>query len=360
MKILSKILIVLMLIAIIILVIGNSITLAATTMDYNFTDETDLDREEEGFIWTASTRTLTITNIIDSSAKIKLPENSTIDIQGNKENVVEYIVCSGNLTIKGNDIASLSIKGKYKYSSTLIGTSTAYSYAMIYLGSSNSLTIDGGNINIDVYKTIANDTYYGIYSKEVTINKGNINIKLPGRQLTGVYAISGTTYINGGNTNVSAYGDAMSNRVIMNDGYLIVSSAEEYGMYRKMEINGGSVLISGKGGAFKEIPSINTNCKILYNKTSTDIEKAMVTDETEIGNIYKSKIIKITKIKLGDVNEDGEITLADYAKILAHVKGTSLLTGTALKAADVNGDGKVTLADYAKVLAHVKGTALLE
>ena len=62
---------------------------------------------------------------------------------------------------------------------------------------------------------------------------------------------------------------------------------------------------------------------------------------------------------IGDVNQDGKITLADYTKILAHVKKTQLLTGDALKAADVNRDGKVTLADYTKVLAHVKKTALL-
>ena len=39
---------------------------------------------------------------------------------------------------------------------------------------------------------------------------------------------------------------------------------------------------------------------------------------------------------LGDVNGDGEITLVDYGNILAHVKGTKLLTGQNLKAADVN------------------------
>ena len=57
---------------------------------------------------------------------------------------------------------------------------------------------------------------------------------------------------------------------------------------------------------------------------------------------------------LGDVNGDGEITLVDYGNILAHVKGTKLLTGQNLKAADVNQDGEVTLVDYGKVLAYVK------
>ena len=59
------------------------------------------------------------------------------------------------------------------------------------------------------------------------------------------------------------------------------------------------------------------------------------------------------------MNGDGKITLADYTKILAHVKKTQLLKDHALLAADVNGDGKVTLADYTKVLAHVKKTQLL-
>ena len=62
----------------------------------------------------------------------------------------------------------------------------------------------------------------------------------------------------------------------------------------------------------------------------------------------------------GDVNKDGKITLADYTKILAHVKKTKLLTEEEQKRADVNQDGKVTLADYTKVLAHVKKTKMLE
>ena len=65
-------------------------------------------------------------------------------------------------------------------------------------------------------------------------------------------------------------------------------------------------------------------------------------------------------IKLGDVNKDGKITLADYTKILAHVKKTKLLTEEEQRRADVNQDGKVTLADYTKVLAHVKKTKMLE
>lgn len=66
------------------------------------------------------------------------------------------------------------------------------------------------------------------------------------------------------------------------------------------------------------------------------------------------------KYPLGDVNGDGSVTLADYTKVLAHVKKTKMLTQEEQKRADVNQDGKITLADYTKILAHVKKTKLLE
>ena len=65
------------------------------------------------------------------------------------------------------------------------------------------------------------------------------------------------------------------------------------------------------------------------------------------------------KVKKGDINGDGKVTLLDYGLVLAHVKRTKLLTGDMLERADVNGDNKVTLLDYGLILAHVKRTKLL-
>lgn len=61
----------------------------------------------------------------------------------------------------------------------------------------------------------------------------------------------------------------------------------------------------------------------------------------------------------GDVNNDGKITLGDYASVLRHTKKTGLLEGYAYKCADVNSDGRVNLSDYANILKHVKKTANL-
>ncbi len=100
-----------------------------------------------------------------------------------------------------------------------------------------------------------------------------------------------------------------------------------------------------------------------YNRIDTTLET-----NKEAIDVFENKGVTLnlenqdltTPILKGDVNGDGNITLADYTKILAQVKKTSELEGDALEAADVNGDGKVSLADYTKVLAHVKKTETLE
>lgn len=55
------------------------------------------------------------------------------------------------------------------------------------------------------------------------------------------------------------------------------------------------------------------------------------------------------QVLLGDVNEDGKITPADYVRIKNHIMKKTQLTGKALKAADMNQDGKITPADYVRV-----------
>ena len=54
-------------------------------------------------------------------------------------------------------------------------------------------------------------------------------------------------------------------------------------------------------------------------------------------------------IKIGDVNEDGQITSSDYVLIKNYIMGTSELSETAKKAADYNQDGQITSSDYVLV-----------
>ncbi len=101
--------------------------------------------------------------------------------------------------------------------------------------------------------------------------------------------------------------------------------------------------------------SSNTNVATISNDgTITAKTKGLTTITAEVDGLKTTATINVVDYILGDVNGDGEITLVDYGNILAHVKGTKLLTGQNLKAADVNLDGEVTLVDYGKVLAYVK------
>ena len=53
----------------------------------------------------------------------------------------------------------------------------------------------------------------------------------------------------------------------------------------------------------------------------------------------------------GDVNGDGKVNMADAMKVVAAVRGQSVVTD----AMDVNGDGKCNMADMAKIVAIVRG-----
>ena len=81
------------------------------------------------------------------------------------------------------------------------------------------------------------------------------------------------------------------------------------------------------------------------------------TESITVGNEAVTQDVKICL--LGDINADGRLTLADYGKVLQHVKKVSLLTDYEFACADINKDGKLTLVDYGKILQHVKKVSLL-
>ena len=62
-----------------------------------------------------------------------------------------------------------------------------------------------------------------------------------------------------------------------------------------------------------------------------------------------------TSYKLGDVNNDGNITASDYVLIKNHIMGTTTLNDNAKGAADVNKDGNISASDYVLVKNYIMG-----
>lgn len=63
---------------------------------------------------------------------------------------------------------------------------------------------------------------------------------------------------------------------------------------------------------------------------------------------------EVIEVKLGDVNNDGRISPADYVLIQSNILQNKLLkTDSEKKAADVNGDGKISATDYVLIKNYI-------
>ena len=59
--------------------------------------------------------------------------------------------------------------------------------------------------------------------------------------------------------------------------------------------------------------------------------------------------LEFSLVVIGDINEDGKITVTDLAQLKFHYVEKIILQGNNLKAGDVNGDGRITLTDIAQL-----------
>ena len=62
---------------------------------------------------------------------------------------------------------------------------------------------------------------------------------------------------------------------------------------------------------------------------------------------------------LGDINNDGEITIEDILYVAKTIKGGYTLTEDELVRADINGDGVVSALDYVMFQRHFYGTQII-
>ena len=66
----------------------------------------------------------------------------------------------------------------------------------------------------------------------------------------------------------------------------------------------------------------------------------------------------VENILIGDVNQDGKITISDVSEIQLHIAEMATLTGNNLVAADVNGDGIVDVKDATYIQSYIVNIAI--
>lgn len=178
-----------------------------------------------------------------------------------------------------------------------------------------------GNTAISLYEdSVGADGYRG------DVKRGTVTVEAAA--VTGV-TVSGT---------VKSYGDETEN--------VTVTLTPENGTPMTTVVTGNSAAYK-----FENVPAGTYTLKV-EKKGHTPW-----TEEITVGSEAVTQDVKICL--LGDINADGRLTLADYGKVLQHVKKVSLLTDYEFACADINKDGKLTLVDYGKILQHVKKVSLL-
>ena len=112
-------------------------------------------------------------------------------------------------------------------------------------------------------------------------------------------------------------------------------------------------IVSGNSAtySFPTVPAGTYTMKVMKQNHVT--REYTVTVSTE--NVTQD----VTICPIGDVTGDGAVKLADYVKVLQHVKKVTTLEGYQFDCGDVTGDGQIKLADYVKILQHVKKVTYL-
>ncbi len=220
--------------------------------ELDFTNQTS-DTSGDGYSWNEETKTLTLNNFsqtipdtTDSVRAIKLPEDTTLILEGEStiNNSSFGGVCieyTGNLKIQGDGTLNLNLNmPTTKNTSSTCGKGI---YEKSDSKTDNILTIDSGTLNITGN---ANDTgsegYVGISGAEVHLNGGTVNIENVTYGINAYYwwVTARKIFINGGTFNYSKSKDCQGKLSYA------ISSGKEHG---EVAITSGSVDISGSKDA---------------------------------------------------------------------------------------------------------------
>ena len=215
------------------------------------------------------------------------------------------------------------------------------------------LAIEGGEVNISV-----SDDNIGLKADSaVHISGGTINIDVPGQDSKAIRS-NHTVNISGGKTTLTVGGDGSkgikANRyekgsTVLDGGYIYISGGET-----DITVTGGNyVTVDSVGvadttkcmGISIDADMVQTDGTVIIRTKGSEARGYNVKGtETRTGGTLKV-IGEAEEPKKGDVNDDGEVNVADISAIISHMAGLVIYDE-----ADVNGDGEVNVADISAVI----------
>ena len=96
---------------------------------------------------------------------------------------------------------------------------------------------------------------------------------------------------------------------------------------------------------FKENVECNREI-IITDKDGNELDEDYVIGT---GMTLKADTLEFKLVVIGDINEDGRISVTDIAQLKLHYIEQEILTEMNLMAADINGDGKISISDVAEL-----------
>ncbi len=195
-----------------------------------------------------------------------------------------------------------------------------------------------------------------IYAENISVRKGDsttLEIKM-NNELIPTGCTFSITLPEGLSLVTDADGDVVCSTTDRSRKMSVIQAQGGTGIYNfALTPSNENATISGTSGAIMTLKlradeNMETgDYKVSMKKNSISYKSGGMTADEQLSDIIRT--ITVEDYLMGDVNSDGQISLADAVMILYHYFGVSQ-TGFKEKAADVTDDGNISLADAIEVL----------
>ena len=198
--------------------------------------------------------------------------------------------------------------------------------AFVYsLSSGSEHPKTGDCFQVDVY--LSADKACALYG-------GQYRVTVPGE----VLGLADATFFNGWECGISTSGSD----IVVTYTYLDISGSS--GLTDDMPLHVGRLFLNADAAG---TAVLNADAALVTQANAVAYQN--ITAEALVLTVGSGR-------KKGDVNGDGDVTIADVLMAARGVRGSLVLSADQLEAADVSSDGDVTIVDVLKLARYVRGT----